>query len=53
MGKTLQNFMMLLAGIGAVVIFIVLAWAGIQVYRSQTQEQLDKVTTVFAEINND
>lgn len=53
MGKTLQNFMMLLAGIGAVVIFIVLAWAGIQVYLSQTQEQLDKGATVLAEINND
>lgn len=53
MSKSLQNFLELVAGIGAIVIFIVLAWAGIQVYQNHAQKQMDKGATVMAEIDNE
>lgn len=53
MSKAMQNFLMLVAGIGATVIFIVFAWAGIQSYQSNAQKQMDKGATVMAEIDNE
>lgn len=53
MSKAVQNFLMFLAGLGATVLFIVFAWSKIQVFQSQSEQQVEESLTVLSEIENE